>query len=426
MPCRAISRCLCSSVLALMAAMTNVTEAEDDNWHKLRERGAEVYYVDADIHATAKERPTSLSAVRKKLKATDSSLDWTYILGRGRIHDQSGLCCWAYATVAAMEYNWALRNWPGSVPEFAVQPVLDRVQKNGGGVIPWATQDLLEHGTCDAAIYPNVGKPGQLKPGIPMPYRLIAWSGVWEAGGVAPVDRIKQALVEHGPVVTCITATEGFRDYKGGVYSESREPQPTTHMVVIVGWNDRLGKEGCWRVQNSWGPKWGENGFMWIEYGSNRVGASAGWLRVQDVRYALPAEIHKQVTAATEPFPTWPKAKSVKLPRGAARKAIGPVEALTKLGQRVVVEMTVRGGIPHAKNHADLYSTPSWRDEECLVIRILASELGRFASANPKTVIDSYVGKKIRVRGSVQENYINVGNRPIIEVADPDQIELVE
>jgi hypothetical protein len=50
----------------------------------------------------------------------------------------------------------------------------------------------------------------------------------------------------------------------------------------------------------------------------------------------------------------------------------------------------------------------------------------RFLAANHWALLDSYLGKTIRVRGSVQMNPINVGNRPIIEVGDPEQIAVVK
>ena len=48
-------------------------------------------------------------------------------------------------------------------------------------------------------------------------------------------------------------------------------PKPVTrdtggHCVLAVGWDDSKGDEGCFRVQNSWGPDWGEDGLFWMPY----------------------------------------------------------------------------------------------------------------------------------------------------------------
>jgi hypothetical protein len=50
------------------------------------------------------------------------------------------------------------------------------------------------------------------------------------------------------------------------------------HDVILVGWDDRKGKNGAWLLRNSWGTSWGEDGYMWIEYGANQVGTSALWV----------------------------------------------------------------------------------------------------------------------------------------------------
>ena len=44
---------------------------------------------------------------------------------------------------------------------------------------------------------------------------------------------------------------------------------------MIVGWDDTL---KAWHIQNSWGPEWGEQGFMWIAYDSNGIGQYATWI----------------------------------------------------------------------------------------------------------------------------------------------------
>jgi hypothetical protein len=42
-----------------------------------------------------------------------------------------------------------------------------------------------------------------------------------------------------------------------------------------VGWNDNMGPSGVWYLRNSWGPTWGESGYMNISYNCNQVGYGA-------------------------------------------------------------------------------------------------------------------------------------------------------
>lgn len=413
-------------VVSLAAcAMTSAS----DPWQKLRKGGAEVYYADLDLRAAfAKDNEGALPESKRKTPvATAKAFDWTTIVPKYHVlAQQSSINCWAYAVLAAFEYNWAIRNG-GAMAALAVQPIFDRVGKDGSGYAGWGLQDLLEHGTCAADAYPHTGKPGQFNDRIKMPYRAIAWGMVAPPGGMPKTEQIKQALVDHGPLVANVFFTPAIKAYQRGVFREDGKPGDgsTNHILLIVGWDDTRGKSGCWKIQNSWGERWGEKGFMWIEYGSNNIGHSACWVRAQAKHYALPADIHRQVTVATDPFPDWPGAKQV---HAAAPNlpALSPVAALKKQGERVVVQFTVQGGAIHPDGHVELFSEKSWRHEHCLIIRILKSELDKFPVKSDRALLDSFQGKMIRVRGSVQMNPINVGNRPILEVGDPEQIKIVQ
>ncbi|MBX6312865.1 MAG: hypothetical protein IRY99_08115 [Isosphaeraceae bacterium] len=419
-------------ILMIYLVMSNDVFA--DGWQKLHSRGAEVYYADEDLRkAFAEANPGALPEAKLKLpQATAPAFDWTKLIKAGHVHAQQGsICCWAYAVVSAFEWNWAIRNGSLKLPDLALQPILDRVQKDGIGYAGWGLEDLLEHGTCPAKSYRHVGKPARLRPGVKMPYRAVAWGMVAPPGGMPAVEQIKQALLDHGPLVANVYLTPAFKAYRGGIFAEHAKPPagapPTGHIVVIVGWDDRKGKEGCWKVQNSWGPRWGEGGFMWIEYGSNNIGHSACWVRAQSTFYDLPEGIHEEISPEADPFPHWPDAKEVDLPSPTDAPILTPTEALKRQGEQVVVQFPVKGGaINSFEGHVELFSEASWRDERCLIVRILKDDLAQFPAKSPRALLDRYRGKEIRVRGSVQTNPINIGNRPIIEVDDPDQIEMTK
>jgi hypothetical protein len=400
---------------------------------KYRRNGAEAYYADLDLRAALdKTSRAALPEVRRKNpKITDQTFLWTKLLPRDFVLRQAdSAICWAFAGVTALEYNWVIRNG-GRTPLLAVQPILDRTGKWGGAPLSLALQDLLDHGTCLAKNYPHVGNPDKLRTKAPMRYRAIAWGRVIGGDGGEPtVEQIKQTLVDHGPLVASINLTPAFKAYKGGVFrDDSPLPDPPSgHAVVIVGWDDSKAKAGCWRIENSWGEKWGELGFMWLAYGSNQIGREVYWIHSQAAQYQLPSDIHKRVSADTDPFPKWPNAR-----KATAKPADLPVlsvsEALGRQGDRVVVQFRPRGGGIGDRDHVELYSEKSWQDERNLTVRILKSEQDKSTAKNDRELVSRYLGKEIRVRGSVQPNWIRIdkkpANRPMIEVGDPDQIEIV-
>ena len=81
-----------------------------------------------------------------------------------------------------------------------------------------------------------------------------------------------QAVATVGPVVVNV-ATAGWHLYEGGIFddSQSSNQRDIDHVVVVEGYgtevvvNETTGQEQhhhYWLVRNSWGPLWGEDGYI--------------------------------------------------------------------------------------------------------------------------------------------------------------------
>lgn len=83
------------------------------------------------------------------------------------------------------------------------------------------------------------------------------------------VNAVRKALAEGYPVVHCFTVVKSFyrapRIWRAQPTDGGAEGQHGRHAMLIVGYDDTL-EGGCFRVLNSWGPKWADGGFVWIPY----------------------------------------------------------------------------------------------------------------------------------------------------------------
>ncbi len=108
--------------------------------------------------------------------------------------------------------------------------------------------------------------------------------GTWRSYGTQS-DRkvIKTKIIEDGPVVTHIRATDFFKTWGALIHNPSayfpdlRKVSFYNHVVLILGWKDSssIPNGGYWICKNSWGPEWGYDGFFNIEYGALNIDDSS-------------------------------------------------------------------------------------------------------------------------------------------------------
>jgi len=124
----------------------------------------------------------------------------------------------------------------------------------------------------------------------------------------------------------------------------------------------------------------------------------------------------------TPAFAADPPGRSATLERPLAT-GIAPDEALSHVGKRVIVEFVVKGGRKlDAKNICFLNSRQDYREPGTFTAVIFRDGLARFAADGVANPGEAFLGKTIRVSGTVEDR----SGQAQIVVASPTQIEVVE
>jgi len=79
---------------------------------------------------------------------------------------------------------------------------------------------------------------------------------------------IKAHISAYGAVTACMEVYQDLFAYHSGIYRTVTGALLGGACVSIVGYDDA---RNCWIAKNSWGPSWGDAGFVNIEYGQCKI-----------------------------------------------------------------------------------------------------------------------------------------------------------
>lgn len=240
------------------------------------------------------QAPEVVMITEDDVKNAPSSVDWTTKGAVTPIKDQ-GMCgsCWAYSATEGIESATFMAT--GKLPPpLAPQQIIscDHSQAAGcnGGDLPTALNYVKSVGGIDTEKdYPdtsaNDGKNGTC---------------TWDKKEVAKVTGFKYALppcdkgdckdqdenvlaaalAKYGPISVCVNAGDGHWDFyeAGMVWPPAAHPcsgaaTEIDHCVQLVGY-DKSASDPYWKIRNSWGEVWGEEGFIRLRMGVNACGVA--------------------------------------------------------------------------------------------------------------------------------------------------------
>jgi C1A family cysteine protease len=208
-----------------------------------------------------------------KVSANPTSVDWTTQGVVTPVKNQ-GQCgsCWAFSATGSIECNYAIAH--GQLNSLSEQQLVDCSVAEGnlgcdGGEMDSAFEYVIkEGGLCSEAEYPYTAQDGKCQATTcGTTYDVIK--------SYTDVTKRNEQDLENAAVLGCVSvAIEAdqfaFQYYSSGILTGTCGTD-LDHGVLVVGYGTESGQE-YWKVKNSWGTDWGEDGYVLICKDCNKNG----------------------------------------------------------------------------------------------------------------------------------------------------------
>jgi len=211
-----------------------------------------------------KDGHESTSRKLKTLVELPEEVDWVAAGAVTGVKDQ-GSCgsCWAFSAIGAIESAKFL----GSTHELvslSEQHLIDCDHSdkgcNGGLMDNAFGWDEKHEGVCSEEDYPYVMRKHFLCQ--QRKCSVVAGTKVSNFVDVEPNDRsLREALTKQPISVAIESHQQVFQFYSSGVFDSASCGSDVDHGVLMVGYGTEDGKD-YYKIKNSWGTSWGEDGYI--------------------------------------------------------------------------------------------------------------------------------------------------------------------
>ena len=218
--------------------------------------------------------------------------------------------CWAFSTTGSVEgaYQIASGTLTSLSEEDLVQCDHNGDQGCSGGLMDNAFEWIETNGLATEAAYPYTSGSGvtgtcDKAKSAQAAVTITGFKDVPHADETA-----LKAAVSQQPVSIAIEADKSaFQLYKSGVLDSPSCGTKLDHGVLIVGYGtDSSVSKDYWKVKNSWGATWGEEGYVRLVQGKNMCGVASQASYPTGAKAAGPSP-PTPPTPPTPPSPPGPK-----------------------------------------------------------------------------------------------------------------------
>ena len=234
---------------------------------------------------------TGVPVMKPTKEASGSTFDWRDSGVVTPVKNQA-YCgsCWAFSATETVESQYAIAG--NTLTELSVQQTVscDTTDDGcGGGWYYTAWMDYMapNGGLTTESNYPydsqtaagtastcNTAKEAQVTSGTTPSSDAVATPTCQSFScNNQDEDTLKANLVSYGPISIAADASE-WSSYTGGVLTSSSCSSSgfkLDHAIQLVGYNEDASTP-YWIVRNSWDTTWGEDGYIYLEMGSNTCG----------------------------------------------------------------------------------------------------------------------------------------------------------